>query len=310
MSINVIGWDRMASAELLKQFRGCLPLLETERRASLIVDTIAQRLIYMLRTASRKQLATEAKTFFRLSELAEDASVNQTSLGSISDAAMLFGRALSLAVDNHDDASIESTLASYDKRSKAFFEIMLESGSEPLRRTDLKRRFNDHPDDLAISESQLSHMLRDFDNANLIFRSRVTGGKQVVVGLTPQGREIAEQKAAPSWQPILRQFLDIGFDANDVAPLYEMLCDSGFPKDEVLLEVLRLAAVRSTARQAANDEPSDDDTGWRYQDAAWQPPINLLQSLRVDSDAWSSDFREPFSNARSHRHNSGKTISI
>ena len=238
MSIDVIQWNRSSAAELVERFVESLPSLETQRRISVVIDTLAQRVIRLLRTASRNQLAEESCSFFDIAEVAEKASKNE-----IRDAAKLLGRTLTLAVDQHNETSVDSILASYKKRSGPFLEMLLHSDQEFVLRRDVKTKFEEHPNELAINESHLSHMLRDFEKANLIVRVKAAGTKHVAIGLTQQGKKLALKIVPPKWPQLLQDEIDTGLPLGQISTLYEKLCEAGLPAEESLRALLDLAAT-------------------------------------------------------------------
>jgi FixJ family two-component response regulator len=69
-------------------------------------------------------------------------------------------------------------------------EILAERGSA-VPRSEIRKR-------LDLSESNLSHLLRDLHEADLITRHRETG-REIVLDLGPVGRDIVQRSVAPKW---------------------------------------------------------------------------------------------------------------
>jgi DNA-binding transcriptional ArsR family regulator len=93
------------------------------------------------------------------------------------------------AARRSDRAAVESILRSHDGRGRAVLELLAERGA-PVRRGELRER-------LGLSESHLSHVLRDLEEADLI--ERMQAGREVVIELGPVGRDVAQRALLPEW---------------------------------------------------------------------------------------------------------------
>jgi DNA-binding MarR family transcriptional regulator len=84
---------------------------------------------------------------------------------------------------------VDSILRSQGGHGRAVLEMLAEHGG-PISRRAVRER-------LEITESHLSHVLRDLAEADLIVRSRL--GREVALDLGPVGREVVERSVAPAW---------------------------------------------------------------------------------------------------------------
>lgn len=100
------------------------------------------------------------------------------------------GELLSGAARSTGRAAVPALLSG--TRGREILEL-LASEHRPVLRSEVKRRLQ------LTSESHLSHLLRDLEEADLVVRYRPEGSKEVVVELGPVGREVVEQSVLPAW---------------------------------------------------------------------------------------------------------------
>lgn len=93
------------------------------------------------------------------------------------------------AARRSDRAAVDSILASHAGRGRTVLEILAERGA-PVPRGEILKR-------LGLSESHLSHLLRDLAEADLIERAKA--GREVAVALGPVGREVVKCSVLPEW---------------------------------------------------------------------------------------------------------------
>jgi hypothetical protein len=96
---------------------------------------------------------------------------------------------ISQAARRSDAAAAHSILSSHPTYGKKLLEI-LAANHQPVPRVSLVR-------DLEISESQLSHLLRDLEEADIVVRFKQ--GREVMVDLGTVGTEIVERSIMPRW---------------------------------------------------------------------------------------------------------------
>lgn len=101
------------------------------------------------------------------------------------------------AARRSDRAAVDSILASHAGRGRAVLEILAERGA-PVPRGEIRER-------LKLSESHLSHLLRDLAEADLIERAKA--GREVAVTLGPVGREVVKCSVLPEWVRYLADVL-------------------------------------------------------------------------------------------------------
>lgn len=171
------------------------PLLEKvgdnpeERALSTLTALLMNRALRLLRQGSRQEVLDEALMLnrflalpagARLKEIRPDAFGGWTALGEL----------LSAAGRSSSRAAIPSILLG--TRGRDVLEL-LASENRPCPRSEIKRRLD------FKSESHLSHLLRDLEEADLIVRYRPEGGKEVLVERGPVGREVIETSILPAW---------------------------------------------------------------------------------------------------------------
>jgi DNA-binding MarR family transcriptional regulator len=84
-------------------------------------------------------------------------------------------------------------------RGPAILEL-LAGENRPMPRSEIRRR-------LSLGEAQLSHLLRDLEEADLVHRFRPPRSKEVSVELGPVGREVVRSEVLPVWVEWLVQAL-------------------------------------------------------------------------------------------------------
>lgn len=172
-----------------------VPLLEKvakepeERALSALTSLLRNRTLRLLRQGSREETLGEALMLNRF--LATEAGerlrqVRPEVFGGCS----ALGELLSGAARSTGRAAVPAILSG--TRGREILEL-LASEQRPLSRSEVKRRLE------FTSESHLSHLLRDLEEADLVVRYRPEGGKEVVVELGQAGREVVEQSVLPSW---------------------------------------------------------------------------------------------------------------
>ena len=98
-------------------------------------------------------------------------------------------RLLSAAAERADPAAVESILRNHKDRGQRVLGVIA-SRREPIPRALLRRQ-------LGMSESHLSHVLRELEEADLVVR--YPSGRQVMVDLAATGREVVERPVLPKW---------------------------------------------------------------------------------------------------------------
>jgi FixJ family two-component response regulator/DNA-binding transcriptional ArsR family regulator len=147
------------------------------------------RTLDLLREGSRRQILDEAAALseFLCGPSGERIERDHPGLfGSWQGLAEL----LTEAARRSDPAAAESILRGFKGNGRRVLEILAERGSA-VPRSEIRKR-------LDLSESNLSHLLRDLHEADLITRHRETG-REIVLDLGPVGRDIVQRSVAPKW---------------------------------------------------------------------------------------------------------------
>ena len=99
-------------------------------------------------------------------------------------------RLLAEAGRRSDPAAVKSILLS--GRGKEILELLATEKHRPVPRAEIRQRLN-------LGEAQLSHLLRDLEEADLILRYREEGNREVLVELGRVGREYVGESILPDW---------------------------------------------------------------------------------------------------------------
>ena len=157
-------------------------------RLSAFGSLVLHRTLWLLRRGSRDGIVEDRHALAMFLTGPEGESVRQqhsdlhsrwTSLNDL----------LAEAGRRSDEPAVESILLSDKGRGRTVLD-MLAASSDPLARSAIRDR-------LGVSESNLSHLLRDLEEAELIERTAV--GREVRVGLGPVGRELVGRALVPRW---------------------------------------------------------------------------------------------------------------
>lgn len=228
------------------------PLQELDRRGALFLD----RALWLLRQGSRTQIVDECVDLdgFLASKAGKWVQATYPELfGAWAALSDLLGE----AARRSDRASVDSILASLKGYGRTILEMLAERGA-PVPRSEILKR-------LDVSESHLSHILRDMDEADLIIRHR-DQGKQIVVDLGAVGREVVERSVLPAWVGIviahLRQCAEEVAPPVDADSFEAELVSAGAPSRVVahrLAEALTHAVGAMSDRAAANAKALIDE---------------------------------------------------
>ena len=181
----------LGDADFETEIRPLLEILAADpqpRPARRVRAVLLDRTLTRLRAASRSEIADEAYALHRFLDSEAGETLARTGpelFGGLS----AIARLLSAAADRADPAAVESILRNHKGRGQQVLEVLAGRG-EPIPRAVLRRR-------LGMSESHLSHVLRELEEADLVVR--YPSGKEVMVDLAATGREVVERSVLPSW---------------------------------------------------------------------------------------------------------------
>lgn len=225
---------------------------------SQLATLLGHRTLFLLREASKDQLLQEAMALDKALAAPAGPALRERSpeaFGAAQELADLLGE----AIRRRDRAAVPSILSSRQGHGRKVLERLASAG-QPVLRSEFRGQ-------LGLSESHLSHLLRELEEADLIRRSR-TQGREVVVELGPVGREVVESSVLPAWVAHLAETIA---SANTQAALPTA---SALEQDLVDLGAPRLAAQRLAAACGAADAVLSEEAR-KNLDA-------LLQSVTTD----------------------------
>ena len=234
------------------------PLLERvaaepeERALSALTALLMNRVLRLLRQgSSREALHEEALMLNRTLAIPAGARLQQDRPEAFGVWKAL-GDLLSGAARSTSHAAVPSILRSASGRGQEILELLAgESG--PVPRTEIKRR-------LKLAESQLSHLLRDLEEADLVVRYRPEKSKEVLVELGPVGREVVSQSVLPDWLERLTHTISeiangAAFDSEALAlELQEAGAPSRLVADRLAEAVARLAPAAAYRGRSGESE--------------------------------------------------------
>lgn len=220
---------------------------------------LRSRTLRLLRQGSREEISEEAVQLSRFLE-----SESGKALGRVR--AELYGGwcafadLLIAAGHRRDAAAVDSILRSYGGNARRLLEFLAgrgagrETGDDTpiaVPRSEVKKH-------LELSESHLSHLLRDLEESDLVFRYRVPKGREVMVELGPLGQRVVNTKVFPSWVTYLvDRIADPDENRLDTDAIRRELVERGAPSEAVareLAEVLGRGGSAESPEMPAGDE--------------------------------------------------------
>jgi DNA-binding MarR family transcriptional regulator len=168
-----------------------------DRALSALTTLLRNRTLRLLRRGSREEILGESLMLNRFLATEAGERLRQVRAEAFGGWSAL-GELLSGAARSSDRASVPAILSG--SRGREILELLAGERS-PLLRSEIKRRLD------FTSESHVSHLLRDLEEADLIVRYRPEGSKEVVVELGPVGREVVNQSVLPAWLVMLVEIM-------------------------------------------------------------------------------------------------------
>lgn len=156
---------------------------------------VLHRVLWLVRAAGRDAIVEERHALARFIASPEGEAVRRRDSDLLAEWKAL-GSLLAEAGRRSDRPATNSILLADSGRGRAVLEMLAER-SDPVPRAEIRQR-------LGISESHLSHLLKDLGEADLIERLPV--GREVHVALGQVGKEVVESAVMPPW---LTYLLDI-----------------------------------------------------------------------------------------------------
>lgn len=187
--VDLSGYVNSPMSEVLPVVEQALQMEASDNDLERVGSLLFDRTLSLLREASRTEIVNECASLgsFLSSETGRSAERDHPVVyGSWTALSDLLGE----AARRSDRAAVESILRSYKGYAREILEIIAQHGS-PVSRSEIRSR-------LELSESHLSHILRDLDEADLVVRYR-DEGRGILVDLGPVGREMVAQSIVPAW---------------------------------------------------------------------------------------------------------------
>jgi len=155
-----------------------------EALADMLGALLGHRTIYLLRRGSRIELVDESIELadFLESEAGEGL---RDALPELHASWSALEDLLAKAADRSDRDAVDSILLSHRGRGQTVLQLLAEQG-RPVRRAEIRLALGED-----VSDSLVSHLLRDLEEADLIVRFRPRGSKEVLVELGPVGRDVS-----------------------------------------------------------------------------------------------------------------------
>lgn len=187
-------------------------------------DVVLQRLTVSLRTRSRNELISEAAGISRLLRTAKTHGHDE-----IACTLEVVGRGMAIAASRNDPSAVDSVLLSYRSHGKRLLELIAEQGEDGMvRRQELVMALGIEKK----NDSMMSHMLRDFERAGLIFRTPAKGSTPVMVGLDYEGKKLVRERLQPEWIELIidvLRSLAVGYRKQSII---ERFMAAGFPSHQ------------------------------------------------------------------------------
>jgi DNA-binding MarR family transcriptional regulator len=188
-SLDFSGLDRVSFEEIVQDLHA-LEGDPSEERIEALDGLISSRTLWLLKDGDRSQLLDEALQLAQVLESAAGTALD-THDPATHGAWCGFRDLMTEAARRSDPLFVNSLLRSTGGRGEAILELLAASPA-PVPRPEIRRN-------LDLSESHLSHLLRDLEKAELVVRVRAEGRRGVLVKLGRIGSQIVERTINPAW---------------------------------------------------------------------------------------------------------------
>ncbi len=223
--------------------------------AEMLGALLLDRILHLLRRGSRLDLVDESVELasFLESEAGERLRDARPELHA---SWCAFEDLLAEAADRSDRDAVDSILLSHRGRGHKVLEVLAER-AEPVRRAEIWQALGEE-----VSDSLVSHLLRDLEEADLIVRFRPPKSKEVLVELGPVGRDVARREVLPAWVEYLCEQIARLTSAEDGPPSCEEirqgLVKKGAPSELVARRLSdALAGLVPVSRDEAAEPPPE-----------------------------------------------------
>lgn len=186
------------------------PDAAAERR---LRSLVIHRCLHQVRSAPRSDLNQEAGVLHGVLE-GEHGDTLKERLPEAYGGLFYLAKLLSEAARRSDPDAIDSVVRSHPTYGLPLLENLAAS-SQPVPRQELRER-------LSISESQLSHLLHDFEEANLVVRLKTPGTRGVSVKITREGQDYVDKNVPGLFERLVEE-LEALIDRGPSGPLMEQV---------------------------------------------------------------------------------------
>jgi DNA-binding MarR family transcriptional regulator len=213
---ELAGFDDASFAEILPYLKTLSREPEREKMAGVLSALLLDRTLHLLRRGSRRELADEC---WHLSEFLESKAGEELlkARPDVHGGWGAFADLTSEAAQRCDRAAVDSILLSHRGRGGKLLELLARQPDKPVRRAEIRAALQE-AEGSEVSDPLISHLLRDLEEADLIFRYRPEGSKEVLVELGPIGREVVKTQILPTWVEYLIARLE---ELSDAAPTWD-----------------------------------------------------------------------------------------
>lgn len=240
--------------EILADFAAPNP---SPKETSLLGWLLVHRGLHLLRVESREQIETEYVAISKFLDSRTAAVVREAqpeAFGAWTFLSDLLGE----AAKRSDSAAVNSILLDHQGHGKRVLEVLAEAG-QAVSRSALRTALN-------ISESHLSHLLRELEEADLICRYR--SGREISIELGSTGRAAVQERVLPQWLDLVLSALDRleSMSPSQLQPLKRQLIQAGIPSELAATRVAEAIADLTTAfanRLGTPSNPSQQNAGAR-----------------------------------------------
>lgn len=192
LALELSALEEHRAKDLRPYFEALSEAPDDEALAEMLGALLLDRILHLLRRGSRLDLVDESVEIagFVESEAGERLREARPELHA---SWCAFEELLAEAADRSDRDAVDSILLSHRGRGQKVLEVLAER-TEPVRRAEIRQALGEE-----VSDSLVSHLLRDLEEADLVVRFRPRGSKEVLVELGPVGRDVARWEVFPAW---------------------------------------------------------------------------------------------------------------
>ncbi len=231
-SLDLTGLDAVPFSEIAADFNALLDD-PREERVDALDGLLVGRSLRLFKEGSRAEALDEALHLARL--LDSEVGNRVEEIDPIAFGAWHgYRQLLTESARRSDPLFVDTLLRSTSGHGERILEILAEF-EEPIPRATLRKQ-------LGLSESNLSHLLRNLEEGELVLRTRK--GREVFVELGRIGRQVVERQLRPAWVDSIVALLEqlAAGESLAVSPrtLQEELTQQGAPSTQV---AQRLAAA-------------------------------------------------------------------